>query len=384
MSEDLSKSSSATVQRNLLTLPRLADGSPRHARGWHMVGWSDEFPLGQAVAKDYFGQRLAFYRGEDGTVRCLDAFCPHLGADLAAGKVIGNTLRCPFHYWSFDGGGQCVDIPYCDKIPPRAKTKAYEVREINDTIIVWYDPEGGAPEYEVPAVSEYLPKSSSESNGWSKGWHRFHIRIKTNAREVMENVVDKGHLLPIHGFSVDNWLPVWNGHMCGELTWGKHSRLAADVEGDKLYVRNITHGPAYQYTWQVQDSHQIDTLILTAWCPVDENTLDYWFGVICKADANQFSAQQVDDVAQQYCKHSYDSFMEDVYIWERKLYRPEPVLCAGDGPLAQLRRWYSQFYVDRAEVNNRNFFNGQHHWAVEDLRDNQATVVAAAAKAKAA
>ena len=46
MSEDLSKSSSATVQRNLLTIPRLADGSPRHARGWHMVGWSDEFPLG--------------------------------------------------------------------------------------------------------------------------------------------------------------------------------------------------------------------------------------------------------------------------------------------------------------------------------------------------
>ncbi len=372
--ESLNRSSAATVQRNLLTIPRLPDGSPRYARGWHMVGWSDEFEVAKPVARDYFGKRIAFYRGEDGLVRAMDAFCPHLGADLSAGTVHGTVLQCPFHNWRFNGEGQCVSIPYCDKIPPRAKTQAYVTKEINDTVLIWHDHENSAPEYDILQTPEYGAK------GWTPKWHRFKITIKTHPREVMENVVDKGHLLPIHGFDVDQWLPVWNGYMCGELTWGKHTRLAADAQNDKLYVRSISHGPAYQYTWQAQDSKQFDSLILTAWCPIDENTLEYWFGVIVRANTEQFTPAMLEEAAKGYCKASYDAFMEDVYIWERKLYRPEPALCAGDGPLAQLRRWYTQFYTDRAQVNNSSFYNNNHNWTVEDLRDRQKEVLAVQGK----
>ncbi len=376
MSEDLKRSSAATQQRNLLTIPRLADGKARHARGWHMVGWSDEFELSKPVARDYFGMRLAFYRGQDGKVRCLEAFCPHLGADLSAGTVHGNDLQCAFHNWRFDGTGQCVSIPYCEKIPPRAKTHAFPVLEINDTVLIWFDPEGGEPEYDIPPLTEFLPKGAAASNGWTKGWSRFKITIKTNPREVIENIVDKGHLKPIHGFETHEWLPIWDGHCSGELTWGTHTRLAADVQNDKLYVRNLTYGPAYQYTWQVQDSGQFDSIILTAWCPIDETTLEYWFGVIVRADSKQFSEEMLDQFAQRYCKDSYDAFMEDVYIWERKLYREEPVLCGGDGPIAKLRRWYTQFYTDRDKVNTSQFHNHNHGWTVEQLRDEQAAVLA--------
>jgi 3-ketosteroid 9alpha-monooxygenase subunit A len=377
--DNLVRSSAATVQRNLLTIPRHPDGAPRYARGWHMVGWSDEFEVGKPVARDYFGMRLAFYRGEDRTVRCLEAFCPHLGADLSAGTVQGNILQCPFHNWRFDGDGQCVSIPYCDKIPPRAKARSFPTKEINDTVLIWFDPERGEPEYDIPPLNEYVSPASTHQSAWTKGWHRFKITIRTHAREVMENVVDKGHLLPIHGFKVDHWLPVWKGHMTGELTWGTHTRLAADAQNDKLYVRSLSHGPAYQYTWQAQDSKQFDSLILTAWCPIDETTLEYWFGVIVRANGAQFTPEIIEQAAQGYCKASYDAFMEDVFIWERKLYRPEPVLCAGDGPLAQLRRWYTQFYTDRAQVNNSAFYNGNEHWTVEQLRDEQDKVLAAQA-----
>lgn len=378
MTEDLSRSSAATRQRNNLTIPRLEDGSPRHARGWHMVGWSDEFEQGKPMARDYFGLRLALFRDDAGQIHCLEAFCPHLGADLSAGTVVqGNILQCPFHNWRFNGAGECVEIPYCDKIPPRARARSFPVREINDTVLVWHDPERGEPEYDIPALEEYLSPGSSQDNGWTRGWHRFKIRIQTHAREVIENVVDKGHLKPIHGFDVDHWLPVWDRHVAGELTWGTHTRLAADVRDDLLYVRNLTFGPSYQYTWQVQDSGQFDSLILTAWCPVDENTLDYWFGVIVRADPEQFDEAMRNRAAEAYCKDSYDAFMEDVYIWERKLYRPEPVLCAGDGPIAKLRRWHQQFYTDRAEVDYDAFPSENRHWTVEELRDRQREVLAA-------
>ena len=376
--DTLRRSSAATQQRNLQTIPRMPDGSPRYARGWHMVGWSDEFPQGEPVPRDYFGMRLAFFRGEDGKVRCLDAFCPHLGADLSAGKVIGNNLRCPFHQWQYDGSsGKCVHIPYCDKIPQKAKTRSFPVREMNDTVLIWFDPEHGEPDYEVPPLEEFTPEGGGDSKGWTKGWRRFKITIKTHPREVIENTVDKGHLLPIHGYDVDTWLPVWDGHMTGELMWGTHTRLAADAKDDKLYVRSLTFGPAYQYTWQTQDSKQFDSAILTAWCPVDENTLEYWFGVIVKANAAEFPPEHLEAAAKGYCEASYDAFMEDVYIWERKLFRPEPMLCATDGPIAKLRRWYAQFYVDRAEVDVRSFRNGNTRWNIHDLRDRNAEVMAA-------
>src|SRR3546814_6404417 len=68
--------------------------------------------------------------------------------------------------------------------------------------------------------------------------------------------------------------------------------------------------------------------------------------------------------------------MEDVYIGERKLYRPEPTLCANDGPIAKLRRWYLQFYTDRAKLA-KPLHNHNHEWTVHDLRDRQSEVIAA-------
>src|SRR3546814_16327947 len=68
--------------------------------------------------------------------------------------------------------------------------------------------------------------------------------------------------------------------------------------------------------------------------------------------------------------------MKDVYIWDRKLYRPEPTLCANDGPIAKLRRWYLQFYTDRAKLA-KPLHNHNHEWTVHDLRDRQSEVIAA-------
>ena len=35
---------------------------------------------------------------------------------------------------------------------------------------------------------------------------------------------------------------------------------------------------------------------------------------------------------------------EDIPIWENKLYRPQPKLHEGDGPIMAYRHWASQFY----------------------------------------
>ena len=35
---------------------------------------------------------------------------------------------------------------------------------------------------------------------------------------------------------------------------------------------------------------------------------------------------------------------EDIPIWESKAYLQRPILCDGDGPIAEFRRWSQQFY----------------------------------------
>ena len=90
--------------------------------GWFSVARSNELKVGSVMRVVAFERELALYRTRSGVAVVQDAFCPHLGAHLGVeGRVIGESIRCPFHGWRFDTSGDCVEIPYCDEIPERAK-----------------------------------------------------------------------------------------------------------------------------------------------------------------------------------------------------------------------------------------------------------------------
>ena len=36
----------------------------------------------------------------------------------------------------------------------------------------------------------------------------------------------------------------------------------------------------------------------------------------------------------------------DIPIWNRKIHRAKPILCDGDGPIIQYRKYFSQFYAE--------------------------------------
>lgn len=106
---------------------------PPYPNGWIPVLESRALRPGQVKSVLAFGQELAVVRGSTGKVYVLDAFCPHLGANLAVGGTVEqricstlsdnnnnegikeDCLRCPFHGWSFRmSDGQCAHIPYED------------------------------------------------------------------------------------------------------------------------------------------------------------------------------------------------------------------------------------------------------------------------------
>ena len=166
--------------------------------GWYLVCPAAKVPRGQVKGFTLCGQRIAIFRGQDERVRALDAFCPHMGADLANGKVAQNTLQCFFHQWRFDEGGKCVDIPCQSKIPAAAKVQNYAVEEKYGFIWVW--PSAHAPR----GVPEY-PELEGREIWYEAGrpvYHPCHHHV------CMINGIDAQHLKTVHNLSIDMELSI--------------------------------------------------------------------------------------------------------------------------------------------------------------------------------
>jgi nitrite reductase (NADH) small subunit len=59
-------------------------------------------PEGEGRTFEVGAQRLAVFRGRDGSVFATQAECPHRQGPLADGLLGGGTLICPLHALKFD------------------------------------------------------------------------------------------------------------------------------------------------------------------------------------------------------------------------------------------------------------------------------------------
>src|SRR3569623_3048069 len=129
------KSMSAVIRSALSSVtdnPMEAGGLPeRYARGWHCLGLAQDYKDGKPLRLEIFGTRLVAFQGADGVLRVIDAWCPHMGADLSLGCVQGNAVACHFLGWEFGGDGVCHHIPYARRIPPKARVKSWLTLEQN-------------------------------------------------------------------------------------------------------------------------------------------------------------------------------------------------------------------------------------------------------------
>ena len=62
---------------------------PVYPNGWFCLIHSDELAVGATTSVNALGQNFAVFRDEGGKVHILDAYCAHLGANLAVGGKVG-------------------------------------------------------------------------------------------------------------------------------------------------------------------------------------------------------------------------------------------------------------------------------------------------------
>jgi len=331
------------------------------ARSWHIMAFSQELQIGDVKSLHYFDQDLVLFRGESGIAAVLDAYCPHLGAHLGGtgSKIVGDTIRCPFHGWQFNGEGACTAIPYAKKIPERARSgalKAWRVVEKNGFIAVWYDREGGEPNWELPDIPEWGPSA------WGD-WIINRERMVAQGREVIENIVDVGHFPSVHGARATQFDNIFTPFsVTQELRMGPDPTAtaiypvtmpyAAQPQGSAPHRNELSratyHGPSIMYFYMTYKSAEIawQSCWVNHYTPINDTEIDLTSAImVASLDEKPLPS----GFREGYAKMAIAAFGQDAEIWKTKIYRADPILCDGDGPIHKLRKWYNRFYLPRAE-----------------------------------
>ena len=327
----------------------------RFARGWHLLGLTRDFDDGKPHGIEAFGTKLVIWKGADGNLNVLDAYCRHMGGDLSTGSVQGDNVACPFHSWRWGGDGKCKEIPYARRIPPRARTRAWTTKVIDGQLLVWHDHEGNPPPEDVtiPAIPGF---EEGEWTDWV--WDSTHVP-NSHCREIIDNMVDMAHFYYIHKGLPTYFKNVFEGHICTQYYSGttheeaaKGLPIAVGVAEDQQTVSDATYwGPAYlvDKLWTKYGDLTFETILLTTHYPISNDSFMLNYGMVMKKNPDWDDATN-EKIAGKLLKGIGAGFYEDVKIWLSKAPIDNPLLCEEDGPVYQLRRWYSQFYVDVADI----------------------------------
>jgi len=295
--------------------------------GWFSVARGSELGRGEVRRVYAFDRELALFRTRAGKAVLLDAFCPHLGAHLGVeGRVVGESIRCPFHGWRFGPDGACQEIPYCDDIPDRAQVRAWHLSETNGDIMAWYHPNGEPPAWEVPLVAELNDDEWSDPQYWE-------FTIPNHVQNIAENACDPVHFQYVHRQpeTPPNEITVAEDGRVLTLTADAKNAvhphiLTAEMHNPGLAIVRTVYGPG------------AEMLVYSTAQPTGPNETHMRWTLTVRKEI-------LDLVGDDVMRGIKEGIGDDMPIWRHKIYRPKPVFCKADTGLVGFRKWVRQFYL---------------------------------------
>lgn len=337
-------------------LPRVAEAErlgtypPPFPNGWYALCESDEVAPGQIRFVEALGNKLIVFRDENDALGVLDAYCPHLGANLAGGRVKDGCVECPFHRWKFAADGHVRAIPYVSRVPEKLRARAWHVRELHGLVTMWF---GGHSAREAPAWHIDSQPDIDDGTLVYRGSYDAGV-VRMHLCEFAENSADHRHFEPVHGDMFVPWtrfkIPGIRIHH--DATWERdelkshvayfHDEAVLEIAG-RVVPRSsakatITfHGPGGIVDFRF-NAPDVGTIVMfhthLPEGPMAQRVRFRWF-----------AEPHIPRALVSYVVGNWVAqWREDISIWENKIFRHKPMLVTGDGPVHRMRSWFRQFY----------------------------------------
>jgi phenylpropionate dioxygenase-like ring-hydroxylating dioxygenase large terminal subunit len=308
------------------------NATPEFPMGWYSLARSHELLVGEVKSVQAFDRELALYRTRSGVPVLQDAFCPHLGANLGIeGRVVGESIRCPFHGWRFGSDGECQEIPYCDEIPERAKVRMWNCQEKNGEVYIWYHPENTAPQWELPDLPEL------NDGAWTAPRYAEFL-VPAHVQDIAENSCDPVHFQFVHGqpdippsqVTIEDNGRILHLNSDASNAAANPGQLHATVYNPGFAMVRMTYGP------------NAEMVMYNSAQPINKHeTRMRWTLTVRK---------EIEDLAGDDVMKGIISGLDDDYpIWANKVHKHRPLFCKADETLVTFRKWVRQFYIDQSE-----------------------------------
>lgn len=165
---------------------------------WYCGAWGHEVHR-QPMVRTLLNEPVMFYRTQAGQVAAMANRCPHRFAPLHKGRLIGDTIECPYHGLQFDIQGRCVHSPH--GAPPKAAyIKSYAVAERYGVVWIWMGDSANANPADIP---DFAPFADPNRYAVEYGY----LKIPAHYELMTDNLLDLSHVEFLHPFLYDRRPP---------------------------------------------------------------------------------------------------------------------------------------------------------------------------------
>lgn len=155
---------------------------------WYAICPSD-WVRAKPISLKRLGTQMAIWRDSSGKLHALEDRCPHRGAHLSQGQILGDSLKCPYHGVEVRGDGVAVAVPGSPgcKLEGSRATRNFPIFEHEGAIFVY-----NGTKYTANPPEFKMPTELTDDGTFSR--FLCYMEWKCDYRYVLDNVVD-----PMHG-----------------------------------------------------------------------------------------------------------------------------------------------------------------------------------------
>ncbi|HEY2518118.1 MAG TPA: aromatic ring-hydroxylating dioxygenase subunit alpha [Polyangiaceae bacterium] len=159
---------------------------------WYAAARSDEVTHTKPLGRTVLGEMLVLWRSGPGAAAVvMRDRCLHRNALLSEGDLFDGCIGCPYHGWTYDTSGRCVQVPSEGSLcPPTLKKTLHSFTAKEQDGLVWVWMGEGAPDKE-PFRMPYW-----DTPGW--GAYYMTTPFSNGVTNLVENFMDVPHTVFVH------------------------------------------------------------------------------------------------------------------------------------------------------------------------------------------